>query len=892
MRWRWFILLLALLIGPASANFAIFQVSTPPPTFTPAWQTLKIGGSGLVTSATVYPDGTMFGSTDTNGVYIWRPGATAWSQLFQESAFSSLYPATSVEAGFPAGYGAAACAYPIDSSATLVGSTNTIYASWNDLIWKSTNNGVTFTNTGKSVPNDGNSTGRYNGPYIVCDPASNGLKVYTDVASGIAQVSSDGGSTWGNVPNLAAASSGQDTTFAIDPTSSVVSNVTQHLFAAVYGTGLYESYNGGASFTLANTTGMPTTFGDLKVDKFGVVWTVSFTSASKYVPNGTAGAGAWTNLSGVSTVQTTNGVTIDSSSASQGANRIAISDQKGGIQISTNNGGAWSSPSYAAFNNKPTATDVPWLNAASYNASQPQCCDSYLQMQKINFDPSSNLIAAIGVGVLSCLAPVSSSACSGSGWIDKSAGIEQLVVNRIISPPGNGPFMLGWDRGIFGPLNPDVYPSTQYDTLVDIAGAWDADYSGADPMFMAVLNTSNIGRGDFSGFTTNGGHSWTTQAINISPGYPTIPNGQGGEIAVADSNNWALIPGRNQVLYCTQNGGSAWGTVSLSGSPSQNWESANTPQIGGRHILAADRITANTFYVYNYNDGVYSGGCGATWSKVFSGNPGSSTVGWGYNAAMVTVPGQAANLFFISGQWIGNSHPLTGATMQRSTNGGSTWSPVSNVTEVYGIGFGAPKPGNSYPAIYIDGWYNGVKGIFQSNDNAVSFQNTNLSVVYANGNLSAINGMSGDMNVYGRIYEGTNYHGAGGHYYDTSDACPWVNFDPTSATIFPKATVTGTVTLKAIHSGLVPVTSVSFYVDGALIGTQTTGSGTPTTYSQSWVTGGVATGAHTLKVQAVGNGCSASGNSFSIPITTSFLMKRDLAPVANDNDPMWIEKAA
>jgi hypothetical protein len=74
------------------------------------------------------------------------------------------------------------------------------------------------------------------------------------------------------------------------------------------------------------------------------------------------------------------------------------------------------------------------------------------------------------------------------------------------------------------------------------------------------------------------------------------------------------------------------------------------------------------------------------------------------------------------------------------------------------------------------------------------------------------------------------------------------------------------------------------------IGTQTAGTGTPTTYSQSWVTGGVAHGLHTLTVTTIGN-CAGRG-SFSIPITTSFLMQRDLSPAANDNNPAWLEKVA
>lgn len=137
-----------------------------------------------------------------------------------------------------------------------------------------------------------------------------------------------------------------------------------------------------------------------------------------------------------------------------------------------------------------------------------------------------------------------------------------------------------------------------------------------------------------------------------------------------------------------------------------------------------------------------------------------------------------------------------------------------------------------------------------------------------NNSLDSVNDVSGDVNVYGCVYVG--YSGSGFAYLDNANACPWVNFSNTN----PNASVTGTVSLQVQQSGLVPVTAVDFYVDGTLIGRQTAGSGTPATYTQSWVTGGVASGAHTLKVVAEGSTnalCNTSlsqGNSFSIPITT------------------------
>jgi hypothetical protein len=135
--------------------------------------------------------------------------------------------------------------------------------------------------------------------------------------------------------------------------------------------------------------------------------------------------------------------------------------------------------------------------------------------------------------------------------------------------------------------------------------------------------------------------------------------------------------------------------------------------------------------------------------------------------------------------------------------------------------------------------------------------------------------------------------GSGGYYLSVADACPYVAW---TASVKPTQNFTGTVNLTASYSGNVPVTGVNFYVDGTLIGTQTVATGKVPTYTQSWVTSGVAHGAHTLTVSATGNGCNTPNqpyNSFTIPITTSFLLERGVVPsAANDNGPIWMEKAA
>jgi hypothetical protein len=40
--------------------------------------------------------------------------------------------------------------------------------------------------------------------------------------------------------------------------------------------------------------------------------------------------------------------------------------------------------------------------------------------------------------------------------------------------------------------------------------------------------------------------------------------------------------------------------------------------------------------------------------------------------------------------------------------------------------------------------------------------------------IDLVTWISGDINVYGRMYAG--FVGSGAAYIDTSDACPWVNF--------------------------------------------------------------------------------------------------------------------
>jgi hypothetical protein len=324
-----------------------------------------------------------------------------------------------------------------------------------------------------------------------------------------------------------------------------------------------------------------------------------------------------------------------------------------------------------------------------------------------------------------------------------------------------------------------------------------------------------------------------------------------GSVAATSATDWLAVA-YNGNLQCTTNGAaSPWSNVTLpGGTPATNW-SIHLFNGGPSHLLTADKVTAGVYYAYDNGVGLYSsvGGCAGTWTKVFTGRTGAGS--W---AKLDSVPGHAGHLFFAP------SNFATGG-LYSSINGGASWSAVANLTHVSTFGYGAAKPGSDgYPTIYIDGFLSGVYGVWQGVNIDATVAWTNLSPGAWPGYdmQGEFNAITGDMNVYGRVTDCN--HDSSCYYYDTADACPWVNFD--SSVIYPTISLTGTVNLTSKHSGLVPVTSVQYAVDGSNIGGALTGAGP---YTYPWNTGGVATGAHTLKVTAAGANCSGS---FSIPITT------------------------
>jgi hypothetical protein len=56
---------------------------------------------------------------------------------------------------------------------------------------------------------------------------------------------------------------------------------------------------------------------------------------------------------------------------------------------------------------------------------------------------------AEGIGVWRANVPADRADPAPIAFISQSAGIEQLVANQILSPPGGKPLLASWDRPVF-----------------------------------------------------------------------------------------------------------------------------------------------------------------------------------------------------------------------------------------------------------------------------------------------------------------------------------------------------------------------------------------------------------------------------------------------------------
>src|ERR1700733_9492638 len=444
-----------------------------------AWQTLKVGGGGYVTGISVANDGAMVVRTDTNGAYLWTG-----------SQWQHIVTASSMPAGFDfTGEGV----YEIQVAAS---NSNVMYMTFGGYVFKSTNKGTTWTQTAFSGFNDSNDPAndsyRMNGQKMAIDPNNPNI-VYAGTPSNGLYVSKDGGTTWTRVSAIPAAAGQGITGILFDPAvGGVVNGVTQTVFAWSYGHGVYESTNGGATWTARS--GGPTDVVGAAVSSTGVYYASDGSNLWAYA------GGKWTKLTSDSA-----GIQAVAVNPSNPNEIVAVSGA-GYLDISYNAGATWTGPMWSS--NQVTSADIPWLAAAN----KASAGNVYMTVGGAAFNPAnpSQMVISAGTGVWTTTQVPTSGATSSTPvtWTDQSVGIENLVANEIIVPPGGDPVLHPWDRPFFKITNPNSYPTTYGPVASDnIVAGWSVDYASSSPSFLVGI--ADWWGTEESGYSSNGGQTWT-----------------------------------------------------------------------------------------------------------------------------------------------------------------------------------------------------------------------------------------------------------------------------------------------------------------------------------------------------------------------------------------------
>ncbi|GAA1449903.1 xyloglucanase [Nocardiopsis tropica] len=715
------------------------------------WDNAQIAGGGFVPGI-VFSEtepGLAYARTDIGGAYRWDTATERWDPLLDWVGWDD-WGWTGV---------VSIATDPVDPD-RVYAAAGTYTNDWdpnNGAILRSDDRGETWEATELPFKLGGNMPGRGLGERLAVDPNDNSI-VYFGARGGHGLWrSTDFGVTWAEVeefPNpgdyvqdpsdgTGMASDVTGVTWVVfDPSSGTPGEPTQDVYAGVgdLDDPLYRSRDGGQSWE--PVPGAPTGFlpAHAVVDhEGGQLYLATTSTPGPYDGDSgdvwrldTAGGG-WTRISPVPSDSADNyfgygGLTVDR----QDPDTLMVATQISwwpDIQIyrSTDRGQTWTQAwEYGSYPERETRYDMdistaPWLDwggAGTPPETQPKLG---WMTQAMAIDPFDSDRFMYGTG-----ATVYGSD-NLTNWDDdtvfdievKAHGIEETAVNDLISPPEGAPLHSAMlDLGGFTHEDLDTVPDRMFHEP-----HWGAGTS-LDFAELAPATIARVGGGADDaaiGLSTDGGDSWWA-------GQEPAGVTGGGTVAVgADGSSIVWSPDGTGVHVSTTSGSS--------------WTASTGVPAGAR--VEADRVDPDVFYAvaggtfYTSTDG------GAAFTARFDGLPAEGNIRFG------AVPGHTGDVWVAGGA--GDDYG-----MWRTTDAGTSFERVGAVDEGDAVGFGAPAPGSDYPAVYTSSRIDGVRGIFRSDDAGATWVRINDDR-HQWGWTGAV--VTGDPNVYGRVYIGTNGRG-------------------------------------------------------------------------------------------------------------------------------------
>ena len=724
----------------ATASVSLTVNASGTPSYT--WKNVQIIGGGYVDGILMHPaqQGLMYARTDVGGAYLWNATAQTWVPLtdFVTRANSNDIGIESIgiDPSDPQRLYLAAGTY-----AESFGGTGAMLVS--------DNQGSSFTTVALPIKLGSNDNGRNAGERLSVDP-NLGSKIYFGSRLNGLWQSLNYGSTWAQVTSfpVAAATSGVGVVFEDFIKSSGSSgSATPTIYVGVSATGtgsdpqsLYVSTNGGTSWAAVPgaPTGLYLTHGQIGPDgnlylvygdqigpsglTTGAVW--------QFVLPGTANpSGTWNNITPPRTGSTQGGygaVTLDPQLP--GTLMVSTLDHYypvgDDLWRSNNYGKSWYSIDAAGTPTVQASWNPSLSPFVAFGASTIVGTGNWVSGLAIDPFNSSHVVYGTGSSVWSTGNMVASDSGTGSLWSVGALGIEETVIEKLVSPPSGPANLLSvmGDLGGFQHTSLTASPSAGAFSNPTFSTGTGLDFAQSSPAIMARVGYGSSSQ--FGAFSTTNGTSWTPFAANPSG----VVNGAGSIAVAADGSVlvWAPSDTGAATAYSTSHGAS-W--TACTGATAQQQ-------------VVADRVNPQVFYIYDTVNGalLVSVNGGAAFTVAQNGLPKNGTLTAAYDAQ--------------GDLWLATSSGLYHAAP--SNTGVNPLTLVSGISSAWALGVGAPATGSSYLTLYLGGYLSSQSGqLFRSTDNGSTW----IRIDDAAHEYAYYNIVVGDPRVFGRVYLGTGGRG-------------------------------------------------------------------------------------------------------------------------------------
>jgi len=738
-------------IGAALAAIGGAAIEQNAPNQRPAsvpytWKSVAMVGGGFVDGIVFHPTakGLRYARTDIGGAYRWNDLSHRWEALLDWLPYEKLnwmgVESIAVDPSDP-------------NRVYLACGTYTNPATPDGAILRSSDRGRTFQHTDVPFKFGGNEAGRGHGERLVVDPHAGNILYLGTRHDGLWK-SIDRAVTWHKVesfPDVSEAppapgspqGQGSGIVFVLlDPRTGLRSQPTPAIYVGVAlmdRANLFRSTDAGRSWQPVR--GAPTEYRPARaaLAADGALYISYVTGPNPYRPTGggiwklDTASGAWTDI------------TPDRPEAAQ--NRAF---GYGGVSVDAHHPRTVIASTYY----RPGAEDIfrsldggkTWKGVFASGGTYEFSLAPYVARTPIHWlfdveiDPanSDHAIFTTGYGGYETFNLSAMDSGKATKWSVMSTGIEETVALDLLSPPkgahlltaiGDYGGFVHWD--LDKPVPEGNYDRPRFGNTTGLACAADSP----DMIVRVGRSAGNRGGGNI-GYSMDGGRTW-------QPPPSAPPNATMGSVAVSeDGSTWVWTPERSAV-YFTRDLGGRW--TKSEGIPE------NTRVI-------ADRVNPRKFYGMALFDGklfVSTDGA-ATFTEqpltlpdgipARGGNRGDERGG---QDRIYAAPGKEGDL------WLAAFHGL-----YHSTDSGATFSRLGHVEQVHAFGFGEAAPGEAYPALYLIGVVDGVRGIFRSTNAARTWVRINDDQ-HQWGLLLQI---TGDPKQFGRVYVGT--HGRGTFYGD------------------------------------------------------------------------------------------------------------------------------